>query len=100
MGGFTAEPAQLSAAAGALSAQAEACRAELGRLTASAEDLFARGWRGAAASAFADGWHRWQHGASVILGALERNGTALDRCAAAYAVAEHNSRAVVERSRP
>lgn len=98
MPGFTTEPAQLSATAAALSAHAEAGRLELGRLETDAEDLFVRGWRGVAASAFADGWRRWQHGAQVVLASLERNGAALDRCAAAYAAGEQASRTAIERA--
>lgn len=96
MPGFTSEPAQLSAAAADLSAHAAAGRAELGRLAASAEDLFAQGWHGAAASVFADGWSRWQHGAELVLAALEHDGAALERCAAAYAAGEQASRAAIE----
>ncbi|HET6877188.1 MAG TPA: WXG100 family type VII secretion target [Jatrophihabitans sp.] len=97
MPGFTSEPAQLFAAAAALSDQAATGRGELARLAADAQDLFTSGWRGVAASAFADSWRRWHDGAALVLAALERNAAALDRCAGAYAAAEQASRAAVTR---
>lgn len=84
MSGYDAEAAELFSAEAMVSEAAGEGRAELARLRAAAQDLLGHGWNGAAATAFAAGWHDWVHGAELVLAALDEMARALGVTGAEY----------------
>jgi WXG100 family type VII secretion target len=88
LSGFEVQTAELLAARSLVSDAASSGRAELGRLTASAQDVLGYGWQGAAAAAFGHGWEQWHDGAQRVLAALDEIGVALGATARTYATHE------------
>jgi WXG100 family type VII secretion target len=84
MSGYDVDPTELFAAAAMVRDAAEQGRAELARLTHSAQDLLGAHWRGHAAAAFAAGWHEWADGARTVLTALDEMAGALGATATQY----------------
>ena len=88
MGGYTVDPDEVWGADAALSATAQSAWAAVSRVRAEAEELFATGWRGPAATAFRRGWEQWVEGAGAMLTALEEMARSLGRTSAGYAHTE------------
>lgn len=97
MRGYSVEQEQLRSCAAALALAAQHARAEVASVRAEAEELFAIGWRGAAAGAFHTGWDEWMHGAAAMLDALERMSAAITESASAYSETDSNVRTSLTR---
>lgn len=74
----------LAAQAAVVDAVADS-RAELGRLSASAQDVLGHGWQSGAAAAFGRGWDQWHEGARNVLVALDAIGASLGATGRTYA---------------
>lgn len=77
MAGYAVDPAALHAVALEIGEAESHARAALAVLTASADALFADGWRSPAAARFWLGWADWCHGVDDALAALEQLGRAV-----------------------
>ncbi|WP_375484490.1 WXG100 family type VII secretion target [uncultured Jatrophihabitans sp.] len=88
MPGYDVDPSELFAAEGQVHQAAGEGRDELARLETLANDLFAAGWRGGAASAFHAGYAEWHAGAVSMLAALDTLAGALGDAGVDYERAE------------
>ncbi|WP_375498106.1 WXG100 family type VII secretion target [uncultured Jatrophihabitans sp.] len=88
MSGYDVDPVELFAARGRVQEAAQDGRTELARLESLANDVFAGGWRGGAASAFHAGYTEWHEGVSTMLAALDTLAQALGDAGLDYERAE------------
>jgi WXG100 family type VII secretion target len=77
-GTISADHAAFRAAVGDLRRAADQLRDDRARVAGRADDLLGGGWRGVAASAWADGWADWTAAAARVLAALEAMGSLLE----------------------
>ncbi len=82
--GFELAPEALTVAAADVDRVHGALTAALGDVSAEVTSLVGSSWRGAAASAFQDGYDEWERGARQVLEALVATGSALDATRADY----------------
>ena len=75
---ITADHPAFRAAVDDVRRAAELLRDERDRIAREVDGLLADGWRGGAASAFADGWAKWQHSADTVLDGLVAMGDLLE----------------------
>lgn len=75
---ITADHPAFRAAVDDVRRAAELLRDERDRIAREVDGLLADGWSGGAASAFADGWAKWQRGADNVLDGLVAMGCLLE----------------------
>ncbi len=77
MDGFDAAPVELQVCGSMLGQIGEDLRTEMGVLQREMDVLLSGGWRGQAATGFAQGWELWLQGAGDVLDALDAMGRLL-----------------------
>jgi WXG100 family type VII secretion target len=75
--GFDAAPVELQVCGSMLGQIGNDLHTEMGVLQREMDALLTGGWRGSAATGFAEGWELWQQGAKDVLDALQAMGRLL-----------------------
>jgi WXG100 family type VII secretion target len=95
--GFAVDPDELAVGDADVARSCAQARGAVARLAATADDLFAGGWQGGAATSFRLGWQHWLCGAHEMLAALDGLAALLGSAATAYADTEAGVRADIAR---
>lgn len=82
--GFDAAPVELQVCGSMLGQIGKDLHTEMGVLQREMDALLTGGWRGHAATGYAEGWELWQQGAKDVLDALQAMGRLLDETGQDY----------------
>lgn len=91
MDGFAAAPVELQVCGSMLGQIGADLRIEMGALQREMDALLSGGWRGQAATGFANGWELWLRGARDVLDALDAIGRLLGETGRDYQATDTSS---------
>lgn len=95
--GISARHEEFDSAVAQVDAAAERLRTHHDRVARQVETLLDGGWRGTAASAYAEGWDVWRSGAQQVLDGLVAMGRLLDAADARFVGSDDTAEASVAR---